>query len=171
MRGGIIELIGVMGEIGVIGGLSFCAGAAFAGGVSAGFAFGLGVFLRFAVGLFVESEEVFVGYAVFKVDDGGGVDGYAEIAGLEVEVCAGAASGVASEGYGVACLYELVRLDEEAAEVAVDGLKSVIVADYDVVAVAAAFVFGEADFSGESRADGVAYLEFEVNAVVHASEA
>lgn len=151
--------------------LGFGGCAAFAGGVSAGFALSFGVFLRFAVGLFVESEEVFVGDAVFKVNDGGGVDGDAEIAGLEVEVCAGAASGVASEGYGVACFYELVRLHEEAAEVAVDGLKSVVVADYDVVAVAASFIFGEADFSCKCRADGVADLELEVNAVVHASEA
>lgn len=111
-----------------------------------------------------------MGDAVFEVDDCGGVDGDAEVACLEVEMCAGASACVATEGDRLAGFHELVGFDEEAAEVAVDGFEAIVVADNDIVAIATSFVFCEADFAGECSADGVADLEFEVNAVVHTTE-
>ncbi len=86
-------------------------------------------------------------HAVLEVDDGVGVDGDAHIAGLEMQVCAGAAACVAAEGDGVAGLDYLVGLDEEAAEVAVDGLHAVGVTHHHIIAITATLILGEANFA------------------------
>lgn len=123
------------------------------------------------MGLLVEGENVFVGEACLKVDDGGGVDGDAEVAGLEMEMGAGGAPCVTAECNRFAGFYDLVGLHEETGEVTVDGLHAVVVAHDDVVAVTATFIFCETDFAGEGRADCVANMEGDVGAIVHAAEA
>ncbi len=53
---------------------------------------------------------------------------------------------------------------------AVDGFKVVRVTEDNVISVAFAFVFGEAHLAVECRADGIAGIGLEVDALVHAAE-
>ena len=78
---------------------------------------------------------------------------------------------VAGQGDGVAGAHILVGLDEKFAQVAVYGLQVVGVAEHDIVAVAAALVFGKAHPAVKCGADGVAGVGLEVDALVHAAEA
>lgn len=134
------------------------------------FSFCRGIFLGFSVCAFVESEYVFVRHLVFEIDDCGRVDRYAEVACLEMQVRACAAACVASERYRVSCFDELVGFYKEAAEVAVDGFKPVVVTYDYVVTITSSFVFRESDFSGECSADGVSNLEFKICAVMHTAK-
>jgi len=63
-----------------------------------------------------------VGGVVDEVEDGGGVDGVAHVAGLEVEMGTGAATGAASKADGLSRPDSLPLLDQGAVHVAVDGL-------------------------------------------------
>ena len=89
---------------------------------------------------------------------------------FEVEVRTCAASGASAEGDRVADIHCLVRLHEEAREVAVYGFQTIGVAQDYVVSVSAAFKSCQTHFPGKCRAHGVAGVEFEVDAFVLSSE-
>ena len=99
-----------------------------------------------------------MGHLIFEINNSRRVDGYAEIACLEVEMGTGASACVAAERYRLACLDILVWFHEEAAEMAVDGLETVVMTDNHIVAIATTFIFREAYFAGERSPDSVADL-------------
>ncbi len=87
----------------------FLGGAALGGG---SLTLGGSVLLRSCVGLLVESEDILVRYAVLKVDDRSGIDRNTHVAGLEVEVSAGAAACITAEGDRIAGLNYLIGFNE-----------------------------------------------------------
>lgn len=104
------------------------------------FAVGWCVVDGFFAGLAVEGEYVTVGGVIFEVDDGAGVDGYAHVASLEVEVRAGAAACVSAFAYELSGFDLLSGSHEVFRHVSVDCLKAVVVADHYIVAVTSAVV-------------------------------
>ena len=53
----------------------------------------------------------------------------------------------------------------------VDGLQTVRMTDYDILAIAAGLVSHDAHLAGEGCADGVADIDFNVQTLVHAAPA
>ena len=78
----------------------------------------------------------------------------------------GASACVASQTDRVACPYHLVLLNKMLRHVAVDGLKTVVVAYHHIVAIAFCFVSYDADLARECSADGVADIDFDVETFV-----
>ena len=106
----------------------------------------------------------------FEVKEAFRVDKLTEEACLEVQVGACGASGIATESDDVAGFYNLIGLAEMAAHVTVDGLQSVVMADYDVVAVAFRLVFHDAHLAGESRTNSVPHEDLDVCSIMLATE-
>ena len=122
------------------------------------------------VSTFVKCVLVSVDGLVGEIEDCRRIDRVAHITGLEVEVAAEAASGVAAKGYRFACLHILVGLDKEFGEVAVNCLQPIGVAHNHVVTVSVTLEVGKPDASVKCGADSVACLELEVNAFMYTFE-
>lgn len=135
--------------------------------------FGVGVGVEVTspgVGVLVEGVFVGVDGLVGEVENCRGVDGVSHEAGFEVEVGAEGAAGVAAEGDGFAGFHILIVFHKEFREVTVYGFEAVGVTEDYVVAVAFALEVGQTYAAVEGSADGVAGLQFQVNALVDAAE-
>ena len=88
---------------------------------------------------------------------------------MEVGTCATAC--VAAQTDRIAGLYLFILSDELLRHVSVVGLQSVVVADDDILAVASWLVFHDTYLTTEGSADGVAYIDLDVEALVLASPA
>ena len=111
--------------------------------------------------------------AGLEVDEPGGVEGVALVAGLEVQVRTAGAAGGAAQADDIARVHPVARLLVAAGQMAVEGLQAVRVPDDDQVAVAA-HVVGHADFAVEGgihrRAGGIGKVDALVTAAVPIAE-
>ena len=101
---------------------------------------------------------------VGKVEHQRGVDGLTEHACLEVKVRTVGLTCVAAKSDGVASTYNLAFCHNLFAQVTIEGLKSIGVANHDVVAVAATVVLADAHLAVESCTDGVTNVHLHVQA-------
>ena len=111
------------------------------------------------------------GHAVLKIDNMGRIDGLPEEARLEMEMRTGRTACVSAQTDGVARTDDVVHFHQLFGKMAVDGFQSVRMADNEVIAVAAAFVIADAHFPVEGGADGIALIDYEVDAHVHPAAA
>ena len=107
---------------------------------------------------------------IFKIEYCGGVDGISHEACLKMEVRTGWASCIAAKSDGIAGFNIVVGFHEEAWQVSVHCFKSVFVTHDHIVSVASAFIAGETHLAVKRGTDGVAYLHFEVDPLVHTAE-
>ena len=84
-----------------------------------------------------------MGTTVSKVEDCLGIDGIAHETGLEMQVGTSAATSVAAQSDGLTGLDILVGLHQEARQVAVNGLQTIIVTHDHIEAVTAALKAGQ----------------------------
>ena len=115
----------------------------------------------------VEGEHSAAKRAGLEVDEPLGIEGVALVPGLEMQVRAGGPAGRAAEADDVAGADPGAHLDLSLGQVAVGGLKAVLVADDDEVAVAAG-ILRDPDLAGKGGADRVSCLERQVAALVAA---
>ena len=108
-----------------------------------------------------------------EVDEPGGVEGVALVAGLEVQVRTAGTAGGAAQADDVAGVHPVAGFLVAAGQVAVEGLQAVRVPDDDEVAVAAHIV-GHADLAVKGgihrRAGGVGQVDALVPAAVPVAE-
>ena len=86
-----------------------------------------------------------------------------------MKVRTGATTCVTTQSDRIAGLYLFILSDELLRHVSVVGLQSVVVADDDILAVASWLVFHDTHLAAEGSADGVAYIDLDVEALVLAS--
>ena len=90
---------------------------------------------------------------------------------LEMEVGTSGTTGVATESDRLSSLHHLVFFNEPVAHVTVDGLQSVVVTYHEILAVASSLILLDTYFSRESRADGIADIDLDVQSLVHSAPA
>ena len=106
----------------------------------------------------------------FATNDIFGVDGIAVVTDFEMEMAAAGATGVAAKTYLLACTDTGARCYMAFGKVGIIGLKSVVVADNNEVAIRAV-VFREANHAVESSIDGFARRHGEVETIMETATA
>ena len=104
-----------------------------------------------------------------EIDQCGRIKVDAHEAGLEMQMRASRTSGVASESDRLTCLDILILIDDELREMSIDSLKSVGVTDHIIIAIATAVELLDAHLTIEGSTHGVAHIELEVDASMHAT--
>ena len=104
-----------------------------------------------------------------EIDQCGRIEVNAHEAGLEMQMRASRTSGVASESDRLTCLDILILIDDELREVSIDSLKAIRVTDHIIIAVATAVELLDAHLTIEGCTHGVAHIELEVDASMHAT--
>ena len=108
----------------------------------------------------VECVVVAMNSAVSEVENLLGVNCNTHETSLEVEVWASAASGVTAKCDRGAGFHILVLLNKELREVTINGLKSVVVAQYHIESVAVTLKLGDANLASKCCINSVAYIGF-----------
>ena len=118
----------------------------------------------------VHADDVFLFVAQLtcrKIDKVLGIDCFAQVAYFEVQVASGGASCVTSQTDDVTCRHFLVLVHQRTAQMAVNGLQTVVMTHHYEIAVASRVPAYDTHLSAPCRTDGIAYLHFDVGAFVH----
>ena len=104
-----------------------------------------------------------------EIDQCGRIKVDAHEAGLEMQMRASRTSGVASESDRLTCLDILILIDNKLREMSIDSLKAIRVTDHIIIAIATAVELLDAHLTIEGSTHGVAHIELEVDASMHAT--
>ena len=125
---------------------------------------------RDALGFLVDKMiDIALWLECLEINQCGRIEVNAHEAGLEMQMRASRTSGVASESDRLTCLDILILIDDELREMSIDSLKSVGVTDHIIIAIATAVELLDAHLTIEGSTHGVAHIELEVDASMHAT--